>query len=188
MAGLAVCRLIQRGDGLPLGGSSSVVVEPVGTEVPRLTARVLCGGAEDRALDCDPSVGEIVVPGNEQPLDRHAEEHDAVVRGVDVPPGHAVGVVDARHRCDLDSHITKLRPYRAEEVHRRADRQIERVDSAVEGRKRRAYDRAAPEAAVSAVTGRAPRSGRNRCRASTGHVQKSRRSAARHPVSGIDDV
>lgn len=142
------------------------------TEVPGLSADVLGGGAEHGPLDRHAPMGGVIVTGWQEPLDRQAEQDDALVVAVEVPPRHFVSRLVQRHRADLEAHVLQFGPAAAEELHRGADDEIEAVDAAVERSERRANDLAASDASVAAVT--IPSAGSSStCGATTGHVQKS---------------
>ena len=139
-------------------------------EIPGLAADVLGGGTEHRALDCHAAVSAVVVTGRKQPFDGQAEEHDAALLMVQMPPRHLIGGIEIRHGADLEADILQFWPGTAEELDGSPDSQIETVDPAIQRRQRGTHDFAASEATVTAMARATPRSGGGGT-ASTRHVE-----------------
>lgn len=164
----------------------SVVV----AEVPGLTADVLSGGAEHCTLDGHATVSVVVVPRREQSFDGKAEEHDAALLPVQIPPRHLLSGVEARHGTDLEAYVLQLRPGAAKELDGGPDGQIETVDPAVQRCQRRANHFAASEATMTAMARATPRGGGGGT-ASTRHVESlgaeaGGRGAASGPPCSFD--
>lgn len=168
----------------------------VAAEVPGLASDVFRRGPEDRALDGHPSVGAVVVPRGEQPLDRQSEEHDALLLMVEVPARNLIRRLERRHRADLEPDLLQFRPGASEEFHCRAHGEVEPVDATVERCQRRAHDLAAPETTMSPVPSTTARNGggagTTRHSESLGRVCGRRRrgirpsSAAARNLAGMD--
>lgn len=131
----------------------------VAAEVPGLASDVLSSGPEHGALDGHPSVGAVVVPRGEQPLDREPEEHDSLLLVIEVPSRNLVRRLERRHRADLEPHLLQFRPGASEELHGRAHGEVEPVDTTVERCQGRTHDLAASETAMATVSSTAARSG-----------------------------
>lgn len=140
-------------------------------EVPRLTTDVLRRRAEDGALDRHPSVRGVVVSGGQESFDGEAEQHDALVLPVEMPPRHLFGGIESGDRADLEPDLLQLRPGATEKFHGRADGEIESVEASIERGEGRAHDLAASEAPVPPVPCTAPRGCGGVGGAATGHVE-----------------
>lgn len=132
--------------------ASSVLV----AEIPRLTADVFRSGPEHGALDRHPTVRGVVVPRRQETLDGQPEQHDAPVLPIEVPPRNRLGRVEPRDRPDLEPDVLQFRPCPAQELDSRAHRQIETIQTSVEGGERGTNDLAAAQAAMATVPRTAP--------------------------------
>ena len=158
------------------------------SEIPGLAADVLGCGSEHRALDGHPAVRGVVVTRGQETFDRETEQHDALILPVEVPARDVVGRVEARNRADLESDVLQFRPGAAEELHRRADGEVEPVEASVQGCERRTYDLAAPETSVSSMPCPAPGGGGGVSGTTTRHDEslggaRSRGAASAAPVT-----
>lgn len=157
-------------------------------QIPGFAADVFRCGTEDRALDRHPPMCGVVVARGQQSLDGQAEQHDAPVVTVEVPPRHVFACLVHRHGADLEAHVLQFGPAAAQELDGRAHDQVEPVDATVERREGRTHDLAATQSAVTAVTVTATRSCGSTIGTTTRHVQKSKAwcgaASALHPLLG----
>ena len=151
-------------------------------EIPRLASDVLRRGAEDGALDGHPSVSTVIMARGEQPLDRQAEEHDALLVMVEMPARHLIRRLEGRHRADLEPDLLQFRPGAPEELHGGPHGEVEPVDATVERRERGTNDLTAPETTVAPVSGTTARSGGG---AGTTRHSESLGRVCRHGRRGI---